>query len=1531
MIKDKNGFLQIKALFLGTSNVGKTSIIQRLINREDYRIDIIHDLTIDLDIYLKTFKIEGQLIKYELFDTPGIISAIDDNLEYIKLVNVVIFVFDLSSKDSFLDMKNYYDKYKDKAKQLNLKNDVVIIGNKLDKMNREVSFEEINDFCLEKNIEFFEMSTSEKISEYYKLIHFFENLAKNILFKHKIIIKDTFFDIIKYRYISKRDENTIKTSLIYKQIDIFVKSLSKIFPAGDYIIQIINGINDFYKIHVFKKSLIKSIHDLKKIIYNLELLKNKLINIFQLVSLKYKITKRGEKNENKKRSKKEQKNNISLEEEKNIIDFFNSNSTLRKAIHYCIHDYIINFIFDFNNEILLPKRMNMLIIEDKEEENFVFRYFSNVESNLNKILALFNDNYEKYLSSSEYHQYYLFLRNIKYLFEYLSNMINGNSIVSYFEKGESMFNKMKDYINAYNKQWEKVKNQNLKKMDIYELNKNIKHYGEKTLKIYNYILLQYDSKYKYDKNINNIFNCIKIRLHLSSFFYSLNKKYEYVFYFYSAFLLLTEYFTKIKKESINDIKEDEKEILDLFNKIKETIFNNTLCVENLEDEKANKEMKRKIKYILNNSIDFLLLYNQEKEELKNDNKYKIGINVKNISNEKYLDFFSFPSIILNVYKSLGDKALSNEKMKTKIKLYEIYSDSLTYFKRGTFKPFFKCLSQNFSKKESLMSYDGDNFSSMKIEISNIENILLRNGFLPSDIAQLFNIMGISMMLLFRKNEVNINDVSDNKIKEFKKHRELSLMLFNAGLNDTLIQRANELDQNLETQLNLNINENNHRFCLENIRNCIRYNISSLLLIKDKNRVNDLIESFEYSIYNDNDFPLNYYFEKEKYLYNIFYGDIINNNIYYNENILNIFPDLKNYFPFYKENNTEKEYLNYYLDIENNDEFDLINAIILYNKEDKIELITPQNFKELFINNYNNSSGEDKDLFNNILAKENLGNINYWKKKVDNRQGKGFLFNPIYFNFMSKYYNMKINIFYKEDKERNDNLKLLQTINLSKSDENINLNLVCDKNLTKVYKIFIPLIEKNEIYNNSNINNYIINLVKRSDEYKNILPDFSNFLLWLIMNTIQIFFLSEKVMNELSGVLIDIYLDTMFKLGLYEQIINFISKNIDTFLKSDKKYYILLYNSFKKLCLYDDCIDSIKKYLYLNNSPVKILNYETVQKINSLKQKDFNYVYSLYKNLEKERPIIFTPPLMDEDLLKILNEKVKNIDYNIFNLEAQLYEEKIENNQKAKIQKMLEQKKDGNKFRILCIEGGGIKSLIQILFLCEVENYIKKPISQAFDCIVTSKDGIFISGLLSTVNEKGEIKYHANDILKIFNNQKETIYNRKLKKELKLKLLKKLFNISEIFGNLYYFDGKNEAILKIGTNDLIFDLFENYIDMPNEKELKISLNHILRILPINVKKENIWLMNIGNGTYKFNNKADDEQFLLKKILKKQYLNLDIPLNTCKDEGKYSLQNLDNKFNEILSNCIEYLSEMKENNKFYNLLNTFFNTNDASNNI
>ena len=469
MKKDKNGFFPIKLLFLGASNVGKTSIIKRLINEDDYKIDLLHDLTVDLNIYLKAFIVEGQLIKYELYDTPGIIGAMTDNLDYIKLSNVIIFVFDLSSRDSFLDMKVYFDKYKENTKKLNLKNDAIVIGNKLDKINREVSFEEINDFCIGNNLEFFETSAKDDKIGFNKLSYFFENLAKNILFKHKIIIKDNFFDIIRFRYISKRDENTIKPSLIYKQIDTFVKSLSTIFSIEEYILQIINGINDFYKLHIFKKTPIKIFNDLKRIIYNLEFLKSKLIDVSKLVSLKYNIIKSCEKLETKKRPKNEQKNPLAINNEKIIIEFINSNNILRKAIHYCIHDYIINFIFDFNNEILLYKKLNILIQEDSEENNFAFRYFTNTELTQQKILGLFNDKYEKYLSANELHQYYLFIRNIKYLFEHLNNAINENNIITYFEKGENTFNILKEYINAFNKE-------NLKNLNSYEIEKNIKHY-----------------------------------------------------------------------------------------------------------------------------------------------------------------------------------------------------------------------------------------------------------------------------------------------------------------------------------------------------------------------------------------------------------------------------------------------------------------------------------------------------------------------------------------------------------------------------------------------------------------------------------------------------------------------------------------------------------------------------------------------------------------------------------------------------------------------------------------------------------------------------------------------------------------------------------------------------------------------------------------------------------------------------------------------------------------------------------------------
>ena len=268
MSKDINGFFPIKILFLGTSNVGKTSLIKRLINREDYNIDILHEFTVTLDIYLKAFQIEGQLIKCELWDTPGILGANIDNMIYIKYVDVLIFVFDLSSRDSFSEMKTYFNKYKDLSKHLKLKNEAIIVGNKLDKVSkRQISFEEINDFAMKNNVNFYEISAKDNKMGYTKLFKIFKKIGKNFLINRKIIQNNTFFDIIKYRHISRRDDKAVKPSLIYKQIDIFVKTLHKLFPVEENILQIINSVNDFYKSNVYKKVTSEKFRRLEK--YNI--------------------------------------------------------------------------------------------------------------------------------------------------------------------------------------------------------------------------------------------------------------------------------------------------------------------------------------------------------------------------------------------------------------------------------------------------------------------------------------------------------------------------------------------------------------------------------------------------------------------------------------------------------------------------------------------------------------------------------------------------------------------------------------------------------------------------------------------------------------------------------------------------------------------------------------------------------------------------------------------------------------------------------------------------------------------------------------------------------------------------------------------------------------------------------------------------------------------------------------------------------------------------------------------------------------
>jgi len=100
---------------------------------------------------------DGSIIKLRVLDTAGqeIFNAINES--YYKYADCCLLVYDITSKDSFKKIKNYYvQKVKENCKN-NIK--IVLLGNKTDLENRrEVSKEEGLDLAMENGYIFMESS-----------------------------------------------------------------------------------------------------------------------------------------------------------------------------------------------------------------------------------------------------------------------------------------------------------------------------------------------------------------------------------------------------------------------------------------------------------------------------------------------------------------------------------------------------------------------------------------------------------------------------------------------------------------------------------------------------------------------------------------------------------------------------------------------------------------------------------------------------------------------------------------------------------------------------------------------------------------------------------------------------------------------------------------------------------------------------------------------------------------------------------------------------------------------------------------------------------------------------------------------------------------------------------------------------------------------------------------------------------------------------------------------------------------------------
>jgi Ras-related protein Rab-6A len=204
-----------KIIFIGDIYVGKTSIINVLMGQ---KFNNEYEASIGVDFFSKTIKYKGKTIKLQIWDSAGQEKFRSLIPNYIRGSSLVFIVYDITNKKSFDSLQTWIDFVN------NIENsNIVILGNKVDlDSQRQVTTEEVEKFCEEKNYDFYEISAKEDNNLNNMLFHsvaglpFFSSINTDGASKEQIaddLIKEN-LDSFKYQnQISSNNAETVNQEL----------------------------------------------------------------------------------------------------------------------------------------------------------------------------------------------------------------------------------------------------------------------------------------------------------------------------------------------------------------------------------------------------------------------------------------------------------------------------------------------------------------------------------------------------------------------------------------------------------------------------------------------------------------------------------------------------------------------------------------------------------------------------------------------------------------------------------------------------------------------------------------------------------------------------------------------------------------------------------------------------------------------------------------------------------------------------------------------------------------------------------------------------------------------------------------------------------------------------------------------------------------------------------------------------------------------------------------------------------------------
>ena len=151
-----------KYIIVGNPSVGKSCLLNQFLNNkfiEEYEV------TVGVEFGAKTIELKDQSrVKLQIWDTAGQESFKSITRNYYRSAAVALIVYDVTSRLSFEKIEEWLNECKANGnKELSL----ILVGNKSDLIEREVSYEEGEDYAKKNGMLFFESSakTADNVNE----------------------------------------------------------------------------------------------------------------------------------------------------------------------------------------------------------------------------------------------------------------------------------------------------------------------------------------------------------------------------------------------------------------------------------------------------------------------------------------------------------------------------------------------------------------------------------------------------------------------------------------------------------------------------------------------------------------------------------------------------------------------------------------------------------------------------------------------------------------------------------------------------------------------------------------------------------------------------------------------------------------------------------------------------------------------------------------------------------------------------------------------------------------------------------------------------------------------------------------------------------------------------------------------------------------------------------------------------------------------------------------------------------------------